>query len=136
MDCKEVQASVLDSLMEPLAAGRRLAMDRHVATCDACRGFAAVQESIDVRLTAAASLARLSPEFRVSLKERIRRDPVSAWPDFLPDLAHLIGCIFAVVLLSLFLPQPSGQVIVVGLACTFVLHGLLRTSLDALDEGA
>src|SRR5213593_488816 len=92
MDCQEAQESILESLVEPLGAERRRAMDNHIATCGTCRSFAEIQLVLDARLAAAVPTVRLSAGFRTSLRKRIRRDPVSAWPDFLPDLAHLAGC--------------------------------------------
>ncbi len=92
MDCQEAQERILEAFVEPLGADQRQSVDNHIATCGTCRSFAEIQRVLDARLVAAVPTARLSAGFRTSLRERIRRDPVSAWPDFLPDLAHLAGC--------------------------------------------
>jgi hypothetical protein len=139
MDCQEAQESILESLVEPLGAGQRQAMDNHIATCGTCRSFAEIQRVLDARLAAAVPTARLSAGFRTSLRERMRRDPVSAWPDFLPDLAHLAGCSVATGVSVFLLPLPAGSVI---LACaaftalTFFLQAVLRASLDGLEGDA
>src|SRR5438093_2170108 len=104
MDCQEAQESILESLVEPLGADQRQAIDNHISTCGTCRTFAEIQRVLDARLAAVLPTARLSAGFRASLRERIRRDPVSTWPDFLPDLAHLAGCSVAIGVLVFLLP--------------------------------
>ncbi len=139
MDCQEAQESILESPVNPLATERRAALESHIGTCETCGGFAEIQRALDARLTAAVPAARLSPSFRASLKERIRHDPVSAWPDFLPDLAHLIGCAFAILLSLSLLPRYSGTVILAGVtstAVTYFLQAALRGSLDVLEADA
>src|SRR5207302_9025642 len=127
------------SLVEPLGADQREAMDNHIATCGTCRSFAEIQRVLDARLAAAVPAARLSAGFRTSLKERMRRDPVSAWPDFLPDLAHLAGCSVATLVSVFLLPLPAGPVILAGAAftgLTFFLQAVVRASLDGLEGDA
>ena len=139
MDCQEAQGSILESLVEGLAADRRAAMENHIAECSACASFAGMQHSLDARMAAALAGLRgvgLSTEFRTSLRRKIRRDPQPAWPDFLPDLAHLGGCVFATGLSVVVLPQYAGAVIVAGAAftgVTYFFQGLLRSSLEALE---
>ena len=139
MDCQEAQESIVASLVEPLAADRRQAMENHVATCEACRRFAEVQRALDARLAAAMPATCLSDAFRASLRERIRRDPAAAWPDFLPELAHLAGCSVAVAVSVSLLPLPPGTVILAGAAftgATYFLQAVLRTSLEGLEGDA
>ncbi len=136
MDCHEARDSILESLVESLATERRAAMESHIADCATCARFAGIQRTLDTRMAAALPPARLSPEFRTSLKRKIRRDQWTAWPDFLPDLAHLIGCAFAIILSLLLLPQHSGAVMVAGAAftgVTYFFQGLLRSSLEAIE---
>ncbi len=52
------------------------------------------------------------------------RDPGLAWPDFLPDLAHLAGCAFAIVLSLFLLPRYAGTVLSAGVAFTAVTYFL------------
>jgi hypothetical protein len=139
MECQEAQESILESLINPLTTERGAALESHIGTCDTCRKFAEIQRSLDARLTAAVPAPRLISSFRASLRERICHDPVSAWPDFLPDLAHLIGCAFAILLSLSVLPQYSGTVILAGVtftAVTYFLQAALRSSLDVLEADA
>jgi hypothetical protein len=139
MDCQEAQERILEALVEPLGADQRQVMDNHIATCGTCRRFAEIQRVLDARLVAAVPAARLSAGFRTSLRERIQRDPVSAWPDFLPDLAHLAGCSVATGVAVFLLPLPAGSVILAGAALTgltFFLQAVLRASLDGLEGDA
>src|SRR6266478_6574197 len=136
MDCRETQESILESLVEPLGDDRRRAMENHLAICGACRGFAEIQRALDARLVAATPDVRLSADFRRSLREKIRRDSVWAWPDFLPELAHLAGCSVATGVSVFVLPLPAGSVIVAGAVFTVVtyfLQTVLRTSLEELE---
>lgn len=118
MDCREVQESILESLAEPLGADRRLATEDHIATCETCRGFAEIQRELDARLAATTPATYLSAGFGTSVRKRIRRDLVSAWPDFLPELAHLAGCVVAIGGSVLLLPLPARAVILAGAAFT------------------
>jgi hypothetical protein len=139
MDCQEAQDSIVGSLVERLGDGGRMALEGHIASCDACRNFAETQGRLDARLRALAPPAGLSPGFRASLRKRIRRDPGSAWPDFLPEVAHVAGCAFAVVLAVLLVPRYAGIVIPAGAAITVVtyfLQSALRSALEGLEGDA
>jgi hypothetical protein len=139
MHCDEARESILDSLLEPLARERLAAMETHIAECETCAAFASAQRSLDTRLSTAMAAACLSPEFRTSLKTAIRRETSFAWPDFLPDLAHLVGCLFAIGILVVVLPQFGGSVIAGGAAftaVTYFLQGLVRSSLESIEGDA
>ena len=136
MDCQEVELNIVESFVEPFTTERRLAMEDHLASCGACRSFAQTQHLLDVRLAAAFPPPLLGPAFRIALKKRVRRDPVSAWPDFLPDLAHLIGCALAIVLSAFLLPRHSGTVVLAGAAftgATYFLQAVIRASLERIE---
>lgn len=138
MNCDEARQVVLDSLAGPIRAELDLLIETHMASCDACRRFADVQRALDVRLTAAVPVVSLSSGFRSSLRQRINNRQISIWPESLPDLAHLIGCGFAVVLLLLLFPQHSKTVLLVGAsftAVTYFLQAVLRSSLERLEPG-
>jgi len=127
---------MLDSLAGVLPAERHLVLEGHIAGCEVCRRFAEVQRMLDVRLIAAMPVLSLSPRFRTSLQERLRQHVMSGWPEYLPDIAHLIGCVFAITLLLLLLPQYSKTVVYVGLgftAVTYFFQAVLRSSLERLD---
>lgn len=133
MSCQEVQECILESFAEPLGADRRLATENHLATCETCRGFAEIQRELDARLAAATPPMCLSAGFRRSVKRRIRRELWSAWPDFLPELAHLAGCMVAIGGSVLLLPLPARAVILAGVVftgLTYLLQTVLRTSLE------
>src|SRR3954447_26663871 len=118
MDCNEAQENILESLTGQLAPEHRLDVENHIASCATCAGFAEIQRSLDARLTASSPAAQLSPDFRAALQVRVRRDPLTAWPDFLPDIAHLIGCGVAIGLLVFLLPLRPQTVLAAGAAFT------------------
>jgi hypothetical protein len=137
MHCHEAQEMILESLVEPLGTEQRMALERHLCTCPTCGVFAEVHLALDTQLAAAVPRARLSPGFRTSLKQKIRNESVSAWPDFLPDLAHLIGCAFATVLLLFVLRGHAATVILAGVlftAVTYFVQAILRSSSEEADR--
>src|SRR5215471_5321571 len=136
MDCQHAQESTLESLVEPFDREQAMALERHFASCEVCRSFAETQRELDARLAEAFPEAHLSPAFRTGLKARIHRDPLSSWPDFLPDLAHLGGCAAALLILEFALPRYSGTVVLASAAftgLTYFLQAVLRSSLDSTE---
>jgi hypothetical protein len=136
MDCQEVQLSIVESFVEPLASDHRRAMEDHIGTCGTCGRFAATQRMLDARLAAAFPTAHLSLTFRTDLKNRLRRDPESTWPDFLPDLAHLGGCALATMLAAVLLPRYTAIVMLAGTAFTGVtlfLQAVIRSSFGEIE---
>ena len=136
MECQQAQESLLESLIEPLDREQGVALERHLASCEACRRFAEMQRKLDARLTEAFPEAHLSPAFRSGLKARMHRDPLSSWPDFLPDVAHLGGCVAALAILEFALPGHSGTVLLASVAftgLTYFLQSVLRSSLDSTE---
>jgi hypothetical protein len=133
MECTEAQERILESLESPLAHAQQAQLMSHIAVCPACRSFHELQEHIDRRLAAALPPATLNTAWRVSLIRTIRREPLSAWPDFLPDLAHLAGCGVGVVGSSLLLPWDLRTVLLSGTAftvLTFFLQAIVRSYTD------
>jgi hypothetical protein len=136
MDCIRTRESILESLIEPLGTERRRAVDEHLAGCENCERFNVAQRRLDVLLAEAFPPVGPRPGFRSALKNRIRRDPVSSWPDFMPDLAHLIGCAAAIAILALALPIYWKTVVYAGgtfTGLTYFLQALLRSSLDSTE---
>src|SRR6266481_4372099 len=138
MDCRKAQEQILESLAEPRAGANTPDLDTHLAGCEACRSFSQTQFMLDLQLSAAISAPPFSAAFRTSLAKRIRREPVSAWPEFWPDVAHVAGCVCATALCLFMLPFPAGSVMLAGLAftlVTFFLQAVLRGFLEAWEEG-
>jgi len=76
MNCEQARQTLLDSLDGSITAELRLAIENHIATCEACQSFAEAQRAIDVRLTAAVP-ASLSSTFRRSLRQKLN-DPLAS----------------------------------------------------------
>lgn len=90
-------------------------------------------DRLDARLDAAIRRPALSPAFRRTLQARLPRRRAFAWPDFLPDLAHLAGCGAAMVLLAWALPGHTSQVVGGGSGFTLItyfLQAVLRNSVE------
>jgi hypothetical protein len=104
-----------------------------------CPGNATAQRhvfSLPTDIAAAAPQARLSPAFRSALRKRIQCDPEALWPDFSPDVVHLVACALVVALLVFLLPFPSRSVILGGLVFTsgtYFLQAALRGALSGLE---
>ena len=137
MDCPKAQEQVLESLAETRAGANTPDLDTHLAGCEACRSFSETQFMLDLQLSAAISAPPLSAAFRTSLAKRLRREPLSVWPEFLPDVAHVVGCVCATALCLTMLPLAAGPVMLAGLAFTLVtyfIQAVLRGSLEAWEE--
>jgi hypothetical protein len=137
MNCEEAREAVLDSLAGPIRAELHNLIENHLTTCQACRRFAEVQQALDVRLTASGPLLSLSSGFRSSLRQRINNRQLSIWPESLPDIAHLVGCALAILLLLVVLPHYSRTILLAGTgltAVTYFLQAALRSSLERLEH--
>ena len=137
MDCPETREQILDSLTER-RAGVIGDLERHLSGCDGCRSLAETQRKLDSQLSLAISAPPLSPQFRRSLMKKVRRESLYVWPEFLPDKAHLAGCVCATALSIPILPFSAGRIITAGLAVTLVtyfLQSAIRGSLELWDEG-
>jgi hypothetical protein len=133
MDCTEAQESILESLISPVTDEQRLRLTRHIAACLSCRGFQEVQREIDKRLTEALPSTGLSAGWRDSLKRKVRGDPLSAWPDFLPDVAHLIGCAIGITLSLELVPWHPRTILLAGITFTvftYILQAVLRSYIE------
>jgi hypothetical protein len=138
MDCRKAQEEILESLVVPRTGTHSADLDRHLAGCDGCRRFLETQLQLDLQLSVAISAPPLSPRFRKSVLGNVRREPYYLWPEFLPDKAHLGGCICATTLSLWILPFPSGSILLAGLVFTFVTYfvqSAIRGSLELLEEG-
>ena len=136
MNCEEARERLLDSLAGPIAADIGL-MEHHIASCETCQRFAAVQRSLNARLTAAVPVASLSSGFRRSLRTRLSERQPRTWPEYLQDIAHLTGCALAIALLLLLMPQFFSTVLLAGTGFTVVtyfLQAVLRSSLERLEH--
>jgi predicted anti-sigma-YlaC factor YlaD len=137
MNCQQAQERILESLSEAGETVNTHDLTTHLAGCEACRLFSETQSILDTQLCAAMSAPPLSPNFRRSLAKKIRREPVSAWPAFLPDFAHLAGCLVATALCLWLLPFAPGLVILDGLAFTvaaWFAQSVLQSALETADD--
>jgi putative zinc finger protein len=137
MDCRKAREQILESLAETLPGANTPDLEIHLAGCEACRSFSETQFMLDLQLSAAISAPPLSAAFRNSLAKRVRREPLSIWPEFLPDVAHVVGCFCATALCLSMLPFAAGPVMLAGLAFTLVTYfvqAVLQGSLEACEE--
>jgi len=137
MDCRKAQAQILESLAETEPGANTPDLETHLAGCEACRSFSETQFMLDLQLNAAITAPPLSTAFRPSLAKRVGREPLSVWPDFLPELAHVVGCSCATALCLWMLPFAAGPVMLAGLAFTLVtcfIQAVLQGSLEAWEE--
>jgi anti-sigma factor RsiW len=137
MNCEEARQILMDTLDGSMPAARDLMFDGHIASCDACRRFADFQRILDARLTAAVPGVSLSPEFRSSLRRKLKHHTDSAWPESLPDIAHVVGCVLAIVLLALFLPRYSRTILLAGsafTAVTYFFQAMLRNAVASESD--
>src|SRR5258707_12398770 len=110
MDCQKAQELILESLADTSAGATTPELEIHLAGSEACRSFSETQFMLDLQLSAAISAPALSPGFRALLAKKVRREPLSVWPEVLPDVAHIAGCVCATALCLSILPVPAGSV--------------------------
>jgi hypothetical protein len=138
MDCQTAQEQILESLAATRPGANTSDLEIHLAGCKACRSFSETHFMLDLQLGAAMSPPSLSPAFRSSLAKRLRREPLSVWSEFLPGVAHVVGCLCATGLCVLLLPFAAGPIILAGLeftVVTYFLQAALQGSLEAWEEG-
>lgn len=112
MNCREVQDAILEFGEAPAEAVE------HVAGCEECRGFQAVQRELDARLSRGIRPAVMGPALLAGVRQRIRREPWRIWPDWLPDVVHLASCGAATVVCAALLPFPAVSTLAAGAAVT------------------
>jgi len=129
MDCREAREHILEGFADVVA--------EHTAQCADCRSFRETQAELDRQLSAVISAPSLSPRFRSALMTKIRAQPSAAWPEFLPDVAHLAGGVGATLACVLLVPFSAGQVVAAGAAftaVTYFVQCLIRDALETWEE--
>ena len=134
MYCHEAQELVLESLDATVLSETNAELVSHLAVCAGCRNFAAVQNALDSRLTASIPAPVLPQAFRSELRRRIGRDPLRAWPGWLPDAVHFASCGAATLVCALMLPYPGPTTLAVGGAVTGVTWFLRTFYQESLEE--
>jgi hypothetical protein len=138
MDCRVAQEQILESLTEPRLDGNSAELEHHLAECDNCRRFFETQRYLDLQLSLVISAPPLSPRFRQSIMENVRRESHVIWPDSLPDKAHLAGCLCATALSIWVLPFSAGSIFLAGLVftlATYFVQSVVRGALETWEEG-
>ena len=133
MDCTHAQDRVLDELDGLLEPADRPELLRHLAGCEGCRAFAGLQQQLDTELRKSLRVVSLDARFRSALEQRLGREP---WPEWLPDVAYLIGAALATAATIVALPFPASSTWWIGgalAALGFVVHSVLASALSDLD---
>jgi hypothetical protein len=137
MDCPTAQEKILEALNGKQPRAHAPDLEGHLAGCEACRVFYEIQTMLDLQLSAALCTPSLSSAFRTSLAKRVQRERLSGWSDFLPDIAHVAGCICATALCVCLLPFDARRVILAGLeftVVTYIAQAVFRSSIEAWME--
>jgi anti-sigma factor RsiW len=134
MDCQEVRTTILESFEEPLPPRRISEVDSHLGGCPDCARFAAVQQTLDRRLSIILRPPDMSLEFRSRMRQNIRRDTRQLWSPALPDVVHFLACGTATMLCAVLLPFQATLTLGVGAAVTSVTYLLVTAVRDALER--
>jgi hypothetical protein len=126
--CSEYREELLDTIGQEHTAP----VKDHLFACVECRRFQETHLELHTRFLV-ASAENLSPAFRRTLRKRIAEERVFYWPDFLPDVAHLSGCVAATLVSVLVLPWPAVPVLVTCAAFTGITYLLQAKLRDALQ---
>ena len=137
MNCQQAQELILDAFEVQLSAEEQRKMESHVAACVNCSSFAQTQKTLERRLEAAIRAPELSPAFRSGLRQRIRSEPLTVWPDSMPDIVHLASCGAVTVACAALLPFPAVSVLAIGVVSTgvtYLFQSAVRGLLEELEE--
>ena len=134
MDCEEARERILNSLAEAGPVGPSVDLSTHLLGCPTCRIVSEIHLILDRRLTNLISEPVPTKGFRRALLKKVKREPLAVWAEFLPDLAHAIGCLVATTVCIVLLPIPAGLATLVGSALALsayfvqaVFQGFLET---------
>ena len=133
MDCTHAQDLLLDEIDGLLDPADRPDLQRHLAGCEVCRAFASVQRQLDAELRKSTPVVSLDARFRPALERRLGKEP---WPEWLPDVAYLLGAALATAATLVALPFPASRTWWIGgalAALGFVLHSVLASTFSDLD---
>jgi anti-sigma factor RsiW len=134
MDCTHAQELLLDEIDGQVEPAERPELLRHLAGCEACRAFAGLQRQLDAELRRSFSVEGLDARFRPALEKRLGKEP---WPDWLPDLAYLVGAALATAATIVALPFPASSTWWIGgalAALGFVAHSVLASAFSEPDS--
>ena len=129
MKCSACKEEILGSIGER----HSVSVQDHISDCSECRQFAGVQQILHGRFTPASSV-QLGRAFRFALRKRLARERTFAWPDYLPDIAHLIGGAIATAVSLIVLPWPLLPVLIAEAAFTGITYLIQSTLRDALQD--
>jgi predicted anti-sigma-YlaC factor YlaD len=134
MDCTQAQDRILDELDGLREAPGRQELQQHLAECEPCRSFAALQRGLDAELRASIPVPGPDAGFRRALYERLAtRQP---WPEWLPGLAYLVGAAAATIASVAVLPFPVSSTWWIGGALAglgLLAHSIAASVLSELD---
>lgn len=137
MNCQTAQERLLEKFESALTANERQELELHLSGCTHCAQFNRRQNALDLQLRQTITAPLLGPGFRAAVLERIRGEP-KLWPEWLPDVAHLIGSAMAITLCVILLPFPAVTVLGVGTTLaitTYSLQALIVSSWEELESG-
>ena len=134
MDCTQAQDLLLDELDAPLDPAARSGLRRHMDGCEGCRAFAALQRQLDAELRDGAPVLALDAGFRPALDVRLAVQ--QRWPDWLPEIAYVVGAALATAATMLALPFPLSSTWWIGSALAglgLLAHSLVAKAICELD---
>lgn len=134
MDCTRAEDLLIERLDAPVAPADESELRHHLEGCDRCRAFAALQRQLDAELADGAPVLLLDERFRRAVEVRLAAQ--RRWPDWLPDLAYVVGGAFATAATILALPLPVSGTWWIGGALAglgLVAHSLIAQAMCAMD---
>ena len=135
MHCEAAREALLatfDEASPPPSGGSEL--DAHLAGCTECGQFAAHQQALHRRLTAAVTTPPMDPRFRQRLRARTRHLARSGRFDFLPDVVHFSTCGAAVVVCLAVLPVDRELILVAGTTTALLTYAILTVARGAFED--
>ena len=115
MTCEKTQEWILEF-------GPDAAVDGHLSHCETCRGFLALQRSLDEQLTSAYTCPPLDDRFRAPILARIQTEKRRRLWDVLPALIALGVAVIASGLCALLAPELTSYAFGAALAVSIASY--------------
>jgi anti-sigma factor RsiW len=134
MDCRETQNRLLECVDNEPPFLENSHLQQHISECSECKQYAALLREFDLRLREEIVAPQLSSGFRARLRGEMSNRRKEAWPDWLPDVAHLAGSGLAVGCCAVLLPFPVPVILGAGALSAFLAYSLQTLLVSNLEE--
>ncbi len=119
MNCRDAQERILESFDAKLRAAEfrdedKSGLAKHLAGCQECTRFAALQSQLDLQLQEQITSPLLSPHFRAAVLAKAAGQEHDLSADWLPDAAYFASSAAGLALSVVLLPFAASTILMTG----------------------